>query len=159
MIFLPVLHLHHWSVYCINLGQGRIDVLDPMDYSSTNEATWDTHHSTMGQKLMERLSVSLSLAAPRKFPHFANWRRVPILLPFQKNMCDSGLFSMKYIEFYDGEGHGSLRTTIDPDCSIEMRAEMLQYLTFHTANRVHAPPELLQFRLGESDPSFNPLFY
>lgn len=102
-----------------------------MDYSSTNEATWDTHHSTMGQKLMERLSVSLSLAAPRKFPHFANWRRVPILLPFQKNMCDSGLFSMKYIEFYDGEGHGSLRTTIDPVRILFVVIISLNFFFFH----------------------------
>jgi hypothetical protein len=113
-IFLPVLHLRHWSVYCINLGQARVDVLDSMDYRSSNEATWDRHHSPMGQKLMERLSAALSLAAPRKFPQFANWRRVPIRLPFQKNICDSGIFSMKFIEFYDGEGHGSLQTTLDP---------------------------------------------
>jgi hypothetical protein len=182
-IFLLVLHLRHWSVYCINLGQARVDVLDSMDYRSSNKATWDTHHSPMGQKLMERLSAALSLAAPRKFPQFANWRRAPIRLPFQKNICDSGIFSMKFIEFYDGEGHGSLQTTLDPvwilffvnillnlflfyltffslqDRSMEMRAEMLQYLAFHTANRVHAPPELLQFRLGQSHPSFNPLFY
>jgi hypothetical protein len=84
-----------------------------MDYTSNNEATWDTHHSPMGQILMEHLSAALSLAAPRKFPHFANWRRVPIRVPFQKNICDPGIFSMKYIEFYDGEGHGSLQTTID----------------------------------------------
>lgn len=159
MIFLPVLHLHHWSVYCINLGQARVDVLDSMDYRSSNEATWDTHHSPMGHKLMERLSAALSLAAPRKFPQFANWRHVPIRLPFQKKFCDSGIFSMKFIEFYDGEGHGSLQTTLDADRSVEMRAEMLQYLAFHTANRVHAPPELLQFRLGQSHPSFHPLFY
>ena len=182
-IFLPVLHLSHWSVYCINLGQSRVDVLDSKNYTSNNEVTWDTYHSPMGQILMERLSAALSLAAPRKFPQFANWRRVPIRVPFQNNLCDSGIFSMKFIEFYDGEGHGSLHTTIDPlrilflvnislilfffcltffslqDRSKEMRAEMLQYLAFHTANKVHAPPELLQFRIGEFHPSFHPLFY
>ena len=182
-IFLPILHLSHWSVYCINLGQSRVDVLDSMNYTSNNEVTWDTYHSPMGQILMERLSAALSLAAPRKFPQFANWRHVPIRVPFQNNICDSGIFSMKFIEFYDGEGHGSLQTTIDPvrilflvnislilffvmsnlfslqDRSKEMRAEMLQYLAFHTANKVHAPPELLQFRIGEFHPSFHPLFY
>jgi len=57
---------------------------------------------------MERLSAALSLAAPHKFPQFANWRCLPIRVPFQNNICDSGIFSMKFIEFYDGEGHGSL---------------------------------------------------
>jgi hypothetical protein len=85
-----------------------------MDYRSSNEATWDTHHSPMAQKFMERLSAALSLAAPHKFPQFANWRHVPIRLPFQKNICDFGIFSMKFIEFYDDEGHGSLQTTLDP---------------------------------------------
>lgn len=159
LIFLPVLHLHHWSVYCINLGQARVDVLDSMDYSSNTEATWDSHHSPMGQTLMQRLRVALSLAAPRTFPQFANWRRVPIHVPLQKDLNDSAIFSMKFIEFYDGEGHGSLQTTIDPDRSRELRAELLHYLAFHTANKVYAPPELLQFRIGESHPSFHPLFY
>ncbi|XP_066389768.1 uncharacterized protein [Miscanthus floridulus] len=81
MIFLPVSHLSHWSVYCINLGQSRVDVLDSMNYTSNNEVTWDTYHSPMGQILMERLCAALSLAAPRKFPQFANWRRVPIRVP------------------------------------------------------------------------------
>ncbi|XP_066323195.1 uncharacterized protein [Miscanthus floridulus] len=159
MIFLPVLHLRHWSVYCINLGQARVDVLDTNNYSCNTESTWDTHHSPMGRLLMQRLSVALSKAAPRKFPRFENWRHVPIRVPFEKNINDSGLFSMKFIEFYDGEGHGSLHTTIHADRSTELRAEMLQYMAFHTANNVHPPNELLQFRLGEFHPAYHPMFY
>lgn len=113
-IFLPVLHLGHWSVYCINIGQSRVDVLDSRDYTSNSEPAWDTYHSAMGHALMQRLSVALSLAAPRTFPSFANWRLIPIHIPFQNDLNDSALFSMKFIEFYDGEGHGSLRTTIHP---------------------------------------------
>jgi hypothetical protein len=62
---------------------------------------------------MQCLIVALSLAAPRTFPQFANWRRVPIQVPFQKDINDSVVFSMKFIRFYNGEGHGSLQTTID----------------------------------------------
>ena len=38
-ILLPVLHRHHWSVYCVNLDQSRIDVLDSRDYSSEGDAS------------------------------------------------------------------------------------------------------------------------
>lgn len=45
------------------------------------------------------------------------------------------------------------------DRSVELRAEMLQYLAFHSANQVHAPAELLEFRTVESHPAFHPFFY
>lgn len=153
-------------------------MLDPMDYSSNPEATWDSYHSPMGRIVIQRLFDALSIAAPRKFPNFQNWRHVPINVPLQKCINDSGMFAMKFMEFYDGEGHCHVNTTIDPVrkvppafvqnllfafflicLSMELRAEMLQYLSFHMANKVHPIDELRQFRLDQLHPQFNCYFY
>jgi Ulp1 family protease len=111
-IFLPVLHQHHWSVYCVNFEQTRIDVLDPMHPTHECEK-WDKHHSELGKKIIHRLSDALSNAAPHKFKSFKNWRHVPVKVPVHKNRSESAFFTMKFLEFYDGAGHGSLHTSID----------------------------------------------
>ncbi|CAL4982194.1 unnamed protein product [Urochloa decumbens] len=112
LILLPVLHRHHWSVYCINLGQSRIDVLDSMEYESHGDNDWDSYHSHMGKTIMQRLSDALSKAAPRKFASFRNWRHVKVNVPVHKSHYDSAFFAMKFLEFYDGDGHGSLKADI-----------------------------------------------
>ncbi|CAL4996256.1 unnamed protein product [Urochloa decumbens] len=154
-ILLPVLHRQHWSVYCVNLGQSRIDVLDSMDYSSDGDNSWDSYHSHMGKTIMQRLSDALSKAAPRKFVSFKNWRHVKVKVPVHKSLYDSAFFAMKFLEFYDGDGHGSLKADIAVDRSKEQRAEMLYYLTFHSENKLHPLPEaLLQFRISDHHPFF-----
>ncbi|CAL4892648.1 unnamed protein product [Urochloa decumbens] len=155
LILLPVLHRQHWSVYCVNLGQSRIDVLDSMDYSSDGDNSWDSYHSHMGKTIMQRLSDALSKAAPRKFVSFKNWRHVKVKVPVHKSLYDSAFFAMKFLEFYDGDGHGSLKADIAVDRSKEQRAEMLYYLTFHSENKLHPLPEaLLQFRISDHHPFF-----
>ncbi|KAF8699462.1 hypothetical protein HU200_034686 [Digitaria exilis] len=155
MILLPVLHHYHWSVYCINFDQSRIDVLDSMDYDSNNYHSWDMFHSDMGAKIMNRLSDALSEAAPHKFKSFKNWRHVQVQVPIHKNPSDSLFFAMKFLEYYDGEGHGSLKTNLDTAGSKELRAEMLYYITFHSENNVATlPDDLIQFRQTDLQPFF-----
>ena len=100
-------------MYCVNLDQSRIDVLDSRVYNSEGDASWDMHHSSMGKTIMQRLSDALSKAAPHKFPSFRNWRHVQVVVPLQKCPTDDPFFAMKFLEFYDGDGHGSLKCTID----------------------------------------------
>uniref|UniRef100_K3YDD2 Ubiquitin-like protease family profile domain-containing protein n=1 Tax=Setaria italica TaxID=4555 RepID=K3YDD2_SETIT len=141
MILLPVLHQHHWSVYCVNFGQSRIDVLDSMLYTPESDNNWDND--------------ALSIAAPLKFKSFKNWRHVPVKVPVQKAMSDNAFFAMKFLEFYDGDGHGSLHTSIAAERSKELRAETLYYLTFHKQNKVVAlPDEILQYRRDDHHPFF-----
>ncbi|CAL5032465.1 unnamed protein product [Urochloa decumbens] len=154
LILLPVLHRHHWSVYCINLGQSRIDVLDSMEYESHGDNDWDSYHSHMGKTIMQRLSDALSKAAPRKFASFRNWRHVKVNVPVHKSHYDSAFFAMKFLEFYDGDGHGSLKADIATDRPKEQCAEMLYYLTFHSENKLHPLPEAHQFRISDHHPFF-----
>nr|TKW02610.1 hypothetical protein SEVIR_8G251600v2 [Setaria viridis] len=155
MILLPVLHQHHWSVYCVNFGQSRIDVLDSMLYTPESDNNWDKYHLEFGKKIMHRLSDALSIAAPLKFKSFKNWRHVPVKVPVQKASSDSAFFAMKFLEFYDGDGHGSLHTSIAAERSKELRAETLYYLTFHKQNKVVAlPDEILQCRRDDHHPFF-----
>lgn len=102
MIFLPVLDRRQWSVYCVNLGQKRIDVLDSKDYCQCN-TTWLDYHGPLANKIIPQLSEALSLAAPRQFPCFKNWRHAPVQLAYHKNPNDSGLFAIRFLEYYDGE--------------------------------------------------------
>lgn len=153
LILLPVMHQHHWSVYCVNFDQSRIDILDSMDHNFNCNSSWDMFHSHMGKKIMHRLSVSN--AAPHKFKSFKNWRHVQVQVPVQKDPSDSIFFAMKFLEFYDGEGHGALKTNFDTDRSRELRAETLYYITFHAENKVDLlPDDLLQFRQEDHHPYF-----
>ncbi|KAJ1292644.1 hypothetical protein BS78_01G005600 [Paspalum vaginatum] len=146
MIFLPILARRQWSVYCVNLGQRRIDVLDSKDYSQCN-TTWQEYHDTLGNTIIPRLSDALNLAAPRQFISFIHWRHAPVQLAYHSNDNDSGVFAIRFLEYYDGEGHGSLKTTVHPDRSMEMRADILHYLCFHSNNGISPIPDaLLKFR-------------
>ncbi|WVZ94602.1 hypothetical protein U9M48_040473, partial [Paspalum notatum var. saurae] len=145
MIFLPILDRRRWSVYCVNLGQKRIDVLDSHDYLQST-TSWRHYHDPLANTIIPALSDALSLAAPRQFPCLKNWRRAPVQLAFHKNSNDSGLYAMRFLEYYDGEGHGSLKTTIDPERAKDMRADILYYLCFHTNNCISQfPDDLLKF--------------
>ncbi|KAJ1254391.1 hypothetical protein BS78_K072700 [Paspalum vaginatum] len=114
MIFLPILSHRRWSVYCVNVGQRRIDVLDSHDYCQST-TSWRDYHDPLANTIIPNLSDALSLAAPRQFPCLKNWRHAPVQLTYHKNSNDSGLYGIRFLEYYDGEGHGSLKTTIDPE--------------------------------------------
>lgn len=87
-------------------------MLDSMLYTPESDNNWDKYHLEFGKKIMHRLSDALSIAAPLKFKSFKNWRHVPVKVPVQKATSDSAFFAMKFLEFYDGDGHGSLHTSI-----------------------------------------------
>jgi len=84
-----------------------------MDHNFNCNSSWDMFHSHMGKKIMHRLSDALSNVAPHKFKSFKNWRHVQVQVPVQKDPSDSIFFAMKFLEFYDGEGHGALKTNFD----------------------------------------------
>ncbi|WVZ77859.1 hypothetical protein U9M48_025671 [Paspalum notatum var. saurae] len=141
-MILPILVRRRWFVYCVNLGQKRIDVLDSHDYCQST-TSWRDYHDPLANTIIPQLSDALSLAAPRQFPCLKNWRHAPVQLANHKNSNDSGL------EYYDGEGHGSLKTTIDPERAKDIRADILYYLCFHTNNGISQIPDaLLKFRDG-----------
>ena len=84
-----------------------------MDYNFNGNYSWDMFHSDMGKTIIHRLSDALSKAAPNKFKSFKNWRHVQVHVPIQKAPSDCMFLAMKFLEFYDGEGHGSLKTSFD----------------------------------------------
>jgi hypothetical protein len=91
----------------------RIDVLDSMDYKLGGLNRWQAYHGQLGKKIISRLSDAMSMAAPHKFVCFKNWRHVQVKVPIQKSLSDSLFFAMKFLEWYDGDGHGTIRTNID----------------------------------------------
>ena len=68
------------------------------------------YHSNMGKTIIQRLSDAFSKAAPHKFTSFwrrrASWGSVAEVSDWWSLLC-------KFLEFYDGDGHGSLKCTID----------------------------------------------
>ncbi|XP_062213565.1 uncharacterized protein LOC133914479 [Phragmites australis] len=149
LVFLSMCHREHISVYCINFRHTRIDVLDSLDYKSIG-TEWEQHHDKeFCDTMMQRLSDSFQRISKKDFKVFANMRRVPFTeAPVMVNRNDCAFFSMKFIEFFDGE-ESSLRTSIAPEKSGELRSEMLHYLLFHTLNDIKdMPPEIERFRLS-----------
>jgi hypothetical protein len=53
------------------------------------------------------------MAAPHKFVCFKNWRHVQVKVPIQKSPYASPFYVMKFLEWYDGDGHGTIQTNID----------------------------------------------
>jgi hypothetical protein len=70
------------------------------------------YHGQLGEKIIGRLSEALSMAAPHKFVCFKNWRHVQVKAPVYKAPSDSSFFAMKFLEWYDGDGHETIQTNI-----------------------------------------------
>ncbi|WVZ71085.1 hypothetical protein U9M48_019709, partial [Paspalum notatum var. saurae] len=71
MIFLPIMVRRRLFVYCVNLGQKRIDVLDSQDYRQST-TSWKDYHDPLANTIIPAMSDALSLAAPRQFPCLKN---------------------------------------------------------------------------------------
>jgi hypothetical protein len=139
------------------------------------------YHGQLGKKIIVHLCDALSTATPRKFVCFKNWRHVQVKVHVQNAPSDSTFFTMKFFEWYDGDGHGAIqkKSTLYDNLadfliiflyicfhvlmrfflqgnSKELRAEMLYYLTYHSENKVFGelPEELLQFRIDDYHPYF-----
>ncbi|KAL6614563.1 hypothetical protein ACP70R_036833 [Stipagrostis hirtigluma subsp. patula] len=158
LIFIPVWHRSHWSVYVINMIHFRIDILDSADYGGALGATtWVDHHQCpttikgetrpWNKIIMQRINDSLHRLCPRgTLPVFSHWRALPINGLPRQAINDCAFCVMRFLEFYDGDS-GTLTVTIDKDRSDVLRGELLHYLVFHPRNEIKKLPDVLeQFR-------------
>ncbi|KAL6648104.1 hypothetical protein ACP70R_012328 [Stipagrostis hirtigluma subsp. patula] len=158
LIFIPLWHRSHWSVYVINLIHLRIDILDSADYGGVlGDTSWADHHQSLhtinGQTrpwnkiMMQRLNDSFHRVCPRgTLPVFSHWRALPIYGLPRQDINDCAFCVMRFLEFYDGD-EGTLTVAIPKDRSDLLRGELLHYLVFHPRNEIKKLPDALeQFR-------------
>ncbi|KAL6873992.1 hypothetical protein ACP4OV_014074 [Aristida adscensionis] len=158
LIFIPMWHRFHWTVYVINLIHARIDILDSSDYGgSLGNTKWSDHHESMestqgdprpwNKIMIERLNDSFHRVCLRgTLPVFTHWRALPIGGLPKQEPNDCAFQVVRFMEFYNGED-GVLTCPLEQVTSEELRAEILHYLVFHPCNEVSKLPDILeQFR-------------
>uniref|UniRef100_A0ACD5T8S1 Uncharacterized protein n=1 Tax=Avena sativa TaxID=4498 RepID=A0ACD5T8S1_AVESA len=136
-------HSNHFSVYCVNRVNTRIDVLDSIDWSK-NGGSFEERNDPCGYRSIERLSDAFQTLTGKQFEDFSKWpiwsKEVPRQLPLG-NSCAS--FTKKFLRHYDGE-ESLLRCSIEPAKENQYRAEDLSYLIFHDLNQIRPLPDSLE---------------
>ncbi|PUZ70253.1 hypothetical protein GQ55_2G212100 [Panicum hallii var. hallii] len=137
LVFLPVCHNHHWSLYCINRYHNQIDILDPLDWAQKEDQ--DRYHAAICGPIQERLNELLYVFTNGVFPAIGQWDMPYVPVPKQKiRSNDCVFFCMLYMENYKG-------STREMDISFEslkgneIRAQFLHYLIFHKQNKAPHP--------------------
>lgn len=106
-------HREHFSLYCINIEQKRIDILDSINYKAINTLFSDHHDKVLMDCLMKRLSDAFQKIS-KHFPNFSTWRRVQFKhAPVMKQKNDCAAVTMFYLEHYDGMSKKLIRE-LDP---------------------------------------------
>lgn len=141
LILFPIVHLNHWTVYCVNLVHGQIDILDPYPWKSEKEQM--EYHGSFAARIRGRLHELLNSLTDGEFPDFSYWSLPFIEVPKQSHDNDSGCFAMLFLEHYDGENR-KMDITIDPELISQYRAQMLYYMTFHKINSPRPFPDEIE---------------
>lgn len=136
-------HSNHFSVYCVNRVNTRIDVLDSIDWIK-NGSSFEERNDPWGYRSIQRLSDAFQTVTGKQFEDFSEWpiwsKEVPRQLPLG-NSCAS--FTMKFLRHYDGE-ENLLHCSIEPTMENQYRAEDLSYLLFHDLNEIKPLPGSLE---------------
>ncbi|PNT67592.1 hypothetical protein BRADI_3g29326v3 [Brachypodium distachyon] len=134
---------NHFSVYCINGVNTRIDILDSIDWSK-NGASFEERNNPWGYRSIKRLSDAFQTVTNKQFEDFSEWPIWSKEVPRQRtggNSCAS--FAIRFLRQYDGED-SQLRCSIEPSKENHYKAEDLSYILFHDLNEVRPLPNPLE---------------
>ncbi|TVU04206.1 hypothetical protein EJB05_50232, partial [Eragrostis curvula] len=151
LIWIPIFHEKHWVLYCINIPQKRIDILDSNDWKSKgiNQDKW---HEPLKAKipLMYEVFCKATDWNKMKMPDFSRYKAPYRSCVKQQKEDDSAIFSWKNLELWQGDSYAG---PVDGSKGYTYRAEMLHYIIFHAMNEQQELPEKLdKFRIGGRRP-------
>ncbi|CAH9107496.1 unnamed protein product [Cuscuta europaea] len=97
LFFFPIMQMRHYYVICINIKRKRIDILDNSSARVSNRDKYEEMPATvyMTAKGMEKRASLLAKIKPTRIS--MSWRDTT-------NVIDYGVFAMRHIETYKGEG-------------------------------------------------------
>jgi hypothetical protein len=100
----------HWSVYCVNLVHGQIDILDPSPWTDQQQKQI---HGGIAHRIRKRLNDIFQSFTGGRFIDFSHWGLPYVPVPKVVVSNDCGFFTMLFLEHYDGENR-KLNINIDP---------------------------------------------
>ncbi|KAK3130285.1 hypothetical protein QOZ80_6BG0491330 [Eleusine coracana subsp. coracana] len=95
--FVPIPEDSHYTVYCLNMIDFRIDILD-----SSNEDHED-YHTVVGDRVVLRLNELFQKVTGEKFRDFSKWKRPVTRVMWENVPNDSSFISMKVMKTWDGQ--------------------------------------------------------
>jgi hypothetical protein len=90
----------HWSLYCLNLIHGQIDILDPFPW--VNEQDRAGFHGAIAGRIRGRLNVVFQEHTDGVFTDFSQFGLPFVSVPKFANNYDDALYIMLFMEHYDG---------------------------------------------------------
>ncbi|KAJ4976726.1 hypothetical protein NE237_001832 [Protea cynaroides] len=97
LFFIPMCLDYHWFLYVINLKDQKLHILD----SIRREENPDQHVTSEITKTCNTILTTLNEG--RKFS-IGSWNIDKPLLPSQTNRHDCGVFMLKFMEYWNGQG-------------------------------------------------------
>jgi hypothetical protein len=117
----------HWSLYCVNLVHGQIDILDPFPW--TNEQDRVAFHGVIAGRICYRLNAVFQDFTHGRFIDFSQFGLPFVSMPKFSNNYDDALYIMLFMEHYDG-GLRKVNVAIDPVCYLFCLPIILSFLFF-----------------------------
>ena len=103
----------HWSLYCVNLVHGQIDILDPFPW--TNDQLRACYHGAIAGRIRGRLNAVFQEVTDGRFIDFSQFGLPFVTVPKFVHNYDDALYIMLFMEHYD-VGERKVDVCIDPVC-------------------------------------------
>ncbi|KAK3136467.1 hypothetical protein QOZ80_5BG0435590 [Eleusine coracana subsp. coracana] len=131
LFFVPIPEDNHYTIYCLNMIDFHIDILD-----SSNEDHED-YHTTVSDRVVPRLNELFQKVTCGKFRDFSKWKR-PVTRVMRENVPnDSPFISMKVMKIWDGQKLHSKENQIN---MADLRSKMLFYMLYNLINQLERLP-------------------
>ncbi|CAM0908087.1 unnamed protein product [Alopecurus aequalis] len=130
MVFIPVFHDAHWTLYAFNMCDQKLSILDSLPDTTKGVNDTAERHQKTRFNVCDALTVTMNFAID-----FRSWEYQFPKVPRQQNRDDCGFFVFNFMRLWDG--HQLVRWF--PIESRELRKDFLAYILLCKDNDMHLP--------------------
>lgn len=133
MVFIPVCHDAHWTLYAFNMCDQKLSILDSLPETTKGVNDPAERHQKTRCNICDALTVTMNFAID-----FRSWEYQFPKVPRQQNRDDCGFFIFNFMRLWDG--HQLVRWF--PVESRELRKDFLAYILLCKDKNMHLPDQI-----------------
>ncbi|KAJ1275307.1 hypothetical protein BS78_05G126000 [Paspalum vaginatum] len=142
LIFIPIHHSAHYSLYAFDMDTKTISILDPVRDTSFNGKDVQDRHTNTKLRISKALQECLQLAFPDFNEQITSWQtKYPTSIIAQCNDVDSAFHVLNYMKNWNGMKLANI-VALDP---LSLRKEFLLTLLSFKSNEAILPEPVGNF--------------
>lgn len=133
MVFIPVSHDAHWTLYAFNMCDKKLSILDSLPDTTKGVNDPAERHQKIRCNVCDALTVTMNFAID-----FRSWEYLFPKVPRQQNRDDCGFFVFNFMRLWDGQK----LVRWFPIESRELRKDFLAYILLCKDKNMHLPDRI-----------------